>query len=676
VLPIRSQEEFESGAAGGEAEQHPHSIARSLYYPDRIYLSHDVGGCWRSEDGGESWMKCLDEGLWVNKGQSIEVDPEDPDTVFFEVDNSYDYLAEGWEGIYRSRDGGDSWELVLQTDTGYDSSLHRIYRHNIAFDLMSATGTGAERWYAAFPGNGLYRSDDGGDTWGSGPVADLSGHAIVYAVRTHPSDGHTVYVASSEGLHASTTDGTGLAPIGDLPAGDISSLEIHPADPLVLYATVLGDGLYRSGDGGTGFTLVRSFDAARVFMNRGYPDTLYLVGISDNTITTHDAGGSWIEDMVTQPFPGLGREGGWKGRIAGQLTGIVPDLTDPDEAVAFSRATLWKTTDGGSVFRDSSTGFTGFAWSWWNDGAAFDRGDPDRFMFFNCDVGTVITHSAGDWFERRNDQAWDWYSAGEISWIGTYAGDFHPTDPDVLVASVGGYFSTKIMTSDDEGRTWVLADGQDDERNLFISFHPGDPDVVYAGRMISTDGGSSFSLVDFGSFAGSEPEILGMCEADPDTVYAMTDDRSAILRSDDRGSSWIEYAAPGWTFRRLDSLPTFAADPHDCDLVWTIDDSGDLASFDGSAWTSAGVLALSGGDHIGNHVRTVAVDPVDPDVVYAGMFSSGVPCAFRSLDGGSTWEDITLNLPRAGMSAMAVNPHTRELMKGSAIGTWIFPAPP
>jgi photosystem II stability/assembly factor-like uncharacterized protein len=74
-------------------------------------------------------------------------------------------------------------------------------------------------------------------------------------------------------------------------------------------------------------------------------------------------------------------------------------------------------------------------------------------------------------------------------------------------------------------------------------------------------------------------------------------------------------------------------------------------------------------------VRTVTVDPNDNQVLYAGMHATGLSCIWRSLDGGSTWEDITENLPRMGMSAMTVNPHTSELYRGSAFGTWIYPAP-
>jgi photosystem II stability/assembly factor-like uncharacterized protein len=671
VLPIRSEEEVNLGLKGGEAEQHPHGMARSIADPDIIYLSHDVGGVWRSRDGGETWAKALDKGLFVRAGQSIEVDPVDPSIVLFEADNSWNWLASGYEGLFRSTNGGDDWDLVLQTDTHYDSGKHRLYRHNIAFDPSSVSGDRAERWYAAFPDHEVFRSEDGGESWT--PVCPLAGHDIVYALHAHPSDGQTVYLATSLGLFVSHDRGENFLPLGNLPAGEVSSIAIHST---VLYVTVLDNGLYRSTNGGAAFSLVRAFDAARVFINPGYPDTVYLVGSSSNTVITHDGGNTWIEDMETRPAPGLGREGSWKSRIAGQLTGIVPDPEDPDEAVAFSRATLWKTVDGGHLFKDSSTGFTGFAWSWWNCGAAFDPLDPDRMAFFNCDVGMTITHNGGLWFERRNDQAWGWYDASLITWIGTYAGSFQPLPfSQRIVASVGGYFTTKLMNTFDEGEHWNLPPAQNDERNLFIAFHPNDPDLVYAGKKISLDGGATFQDVDFSVYGTLDPAILGMCGAQPDTVYAVSEDRRRILRSDDRGTSWSEYVHAGWTFTKLDSLPTFAADPVDPDRIYTIDSQGDLAFYDGQSWTSTGVLALAGGTHYGNFVRTVAVDPNDNQVVYAGMFANGLSCIWRSLDRGETWQDITENLPRAGMSAMAVNPHTSELYKGSAIGTWIHPAP-
>jgi len=674
VMPIRSEEEFNLGLVGGEAEQHPHSIARSPSDPNIIYLSHDACQTWKSTDGGESWRKSLGIGLLLTAGQSIEVDPADSNIVMLNVAADSDWLQTNLEGLYRSADGGDNWSRVLQTATHFDSSLHRIYRHNIAADRASVTGGRAARWYVAYPNNALYRSENYGDFFLY--VTSLSGHDTIYGIQTHPSDGNTIYVASSNGLYASTTKGSSLTLLGDLPAGQVGSVQIHPTDANIIYATIRSNGLYKSTNAGAHFTLLKSFDAAYVFMNYGFPDTLYLVGDGANTIITHNAGGSWITNMVTHPAPGLGRDGSsWKSRIAGMASGVVPNPTSRDEAVAFARATLWKTTDGGHNFYDSSTLFTGYSWGWWNHGVAFDPYSPDRFATFNMDVGMAITSTAGDYFANRNPNAWTWYTQGLISWIGAYAGALQPIPgSQVIVASVGGYFDTEIMRTANEGLSWTLVTASP-EQNLFIAFHPNDANLVYAGDKISRNAGVTFAPVDFGSFNTYDPSILGMCLAHPDTIYAMDADRRRILRSDDQGTSWNLYTQTGWQFRRLDPLPTFAVSPCDPDKIYTLNSSYDLAVFDGSSWRATGVLSLAGGINLNNFVRTVAIDPRYPAIIYAGTFAAGLSCIFRSTDDGYTWTDITYNHPRAGGSPLAVNPHTGELFRGGVFGTWILPPP-
>ncbi|MEP4077951.1 hypothetical protein [Haloferula sp.] len=672
-MPIRSEEEHTMGLFGGEAEQHPHGITRCLSHPDVIYWSHDIGGVWRSDNAGRTWRKTVGAGLPSRYGQSIEVDPDDPETVFIILDNSFNWLLpDSAEGLYRSRDGGDSFIQVLSAP----SIIYRIHRHNIAFDAASRTVSGATRWYAVFPDHGLYRSDDSADTWAL--QSDLTGHTTVYTVETHPSDGETVYVATSLGLFSSSDQGAGLASLGDLPAGSVSSVQVHPETPNVIYAVLRNQGLYRSTDSGRSFSLLRSFNAGRLALNPGHPDTMYLSGISGaNTITSHDGGQSWITDMVTLPAPGLNRAGdAWKAKIEGALTGIVPNPTDPEEAVAYSRGTMWKTTDGGQTFFDSSTLFTGYSASWGLRSMTFDRFDSDRFALFNNDVGMTITENLSEFFDRRNDQAAGWRSSGEIEWLGTYSGDFQPIEgSEVIVASIGNYFRSEIMRSANAGESWTLVTDEV-HPNYFVSFHPDDPDVVYAGNKISLDAGLSFSEVDFGTFNSLSPEIVGMCRGDGDTIYAMdASARNTLLRSDDRGVTWYQYAKPGWNFRWLDSYPSFEADPENPDKVYTLDSGHDLAIFDGSTWTSTGVLALAGGETNGNFVRRIAVDPTHPEVVYAGLAASGVPCVFRSVDGGATWVDITGNSPQTGSDAIQVNPHTGELFRGTGSGNWIHPPP-
>ncbi|OHB60455.1 MAG: hypothetical protein A2Y12_16400 [Planctomycetes bacterium GWF2_42_9] len=686
VLPIRSQQEYQQSKIGGEAEQHPRDISRSVSNPNVIYISHDVAQVWRSDDAGTTWRKPLCKNLSLIYANSIEADPVNPDIVFVSVSYWYDWKHPDKEGVYRSTDGGNTWSFVLATTTHFDSSTHRIYRHSITFDPNSSDGSKALRWYAAFPKNGLFRSQDGGNTWNN--VCSLATHNVIYKVMVNPVSGR-VYIASDLGLYSSSECGVNLQKIGNLPVGPVTSLAINPQNPDMIYAVIKGNGLYRSTDAGATFSLLKSFNALFVFVNSGFPNTIYLVGDgNNNTIISHNGGSTWITNMYTVPAPGLGRDGSsWKSVIAGPHTAIAPNPTDENEAVAFSRATLWKTTDGGHSFVDSSTLFTGYAWTWWNNGgAAFNRLNSNRFAFFNFDVGMAITDSAGDYFDVRNSQAYTWTQQGIISWYSTHAGDFCPiANSNTIVASIGQTFSTQLMRSTDGGLNWQLPpiNGQTltssnastySENNYLIAFNPAEPNIVYAGNKISADCGAHFNTVNFGAYASKSPSIIGMCNAVGSTIYAVSADRYEIYRSDNKGTNWNLYTRPGWKLAKYDNKPVITVDPCEPNIIYTLNSDGDMARFNGSLWTSFHILNLAGDDPA-NFVSNIAIDPTHPEIIYAATYSAGLPCVFRTTDGGSHWQDISSNLPRLGGSSIAVNPHTGELFKGSAAGTWIFPAP-
>lgn len=100
VMPVRSEEEFNLGMIGREAMQHMHGIARSASNPDIIYTAHDVGQIWKSTDAGETWEKPLGKNLSLICGQSIEVDPVNPNIVFVIVAYVWNWLATDYEGLY------------------------------------------------------------------------------------------------------------------------------------------------------------------------------------------------------------------------------------------------------------------------------------------------------------------------------------------------------------------------------------------------------------------------------------------------------------------------------------------------------------------------------------------------------------------------------------------------
>lgn len=376
VLPIRSQEEYNNGETGGEGFQHPHSIAQCRTVPDVIYWAEDIAQVWKSVDAGDTWHKVRGEGFMVKRSQSIEVDPVNPDMVLVIGENHSNVdvtWAQEFVGLYKTEDGGVTWDHVLHAP----NAIFRSYQHNIAYDPTSITASGATMWYAAFfPGENLYRSEDSGETWEM--VSSLAAHSSIYCLSVHHIDG-SIFLASNNGFYKSTNGGTSFLNTGNLPAGEVSSIAVDEVNDYV-YAVVKGTGLYRSIDRGESFSLVRSDDALFVFINPGYPDKIYLVRTSSNVIVSSDSGLSWNTNVTVHPPEGLDRY--WKNQIYGDFSGIAPHPGNPDEAVAYCNANFYKTTDGGDEFYNSSTLFTGAAWSFYNYAASFDKENPRRFFLF------------------------------------------------------------------------------------------------------------------------------------------------------------------------------------------------------------------------------------------------------------------------------------------------------
>ena len=268
AMPIRSEGEFTRGELGGRAEQFLQGATRCLADPNVIYLSHDCSVMWRSRDGGKTWEKPLNHGLLLAHGQSIQVDPVDCNRLVTVVDEAWDYKNTEFSGIYVSEDGGDHWDFV-QAGPAMNS---RRYEHDIAFAPSSVDAQGATRWYAALYTEsgeddhdqaGLFRSDDRGATWQR--LADLSSHFPVYEIRVSAGNADEVLLASGSGLYRSTDGGESLAPTGDLPKGEVTSMTWSPDDTSVVHAVVRdssANGLYRSDDGGGTFTRLTVADSA------------------------------------------------------------------------------------------------------------------------------------------------------------------------------------------------------------------------------------------------------------------------------------------------------------------------------------------------------------------------------------------------------------------------------
>jgi len=182
-----------------------------------------------------------------------------------------------------------------------------------------------------------------------------------------------------------------------------------------------------------------------------------------------------------------------------------------------------------------------------------------------------------------------------------------------MASVVGDVFDKILIFTADYGQTWQVADDVSNH-NWRVAYHPANPDIVWAGDKRSTDGGRSYTRLPFPSALDEAGlQVLSYCIAAPDTIYAVARGSGRILRSDDTGDTWALYATAPGSVAPFDPIITFASDPADCDVVYALDEEGDLARYDGAAWESLGVL-----DHVAapadyfHYVRAVQVDPGTP----------------------------------------------------------------
>src|SRR5688572_2142592 len=187
-MPIRSEKQAAAGMKGGEGGQCLHGIARSPADDKRIYLAIDVVGVWRSNDGGASWEMCRMEGLHVLGTSSVETNPRNKDDVLVYAQAVWEQPREKEEGLYRSMDGGMTWRRVIDVR---NEDKRRGQRH-----LIDYAADGRRVYFLAYAGEksqgGLYVSNDAGNTF-EGPISlqDTVGTEI----QVDPRNPDVLYVA-------------------------------------------------------------------------------------------------------------------------------------------------------------------------------------------------------------------------------------------------------------------------------------------------------------------------------------------------------------------------------------------------------------------------------------------------------------------------------------------------
>ena len=233
----------------GEMAVHPDD-------PDLVYAAalgnpfgrNEERGVYRSRDGGQSWENVL----FLNDSTgavSIVMNPANPDELFagmWRAERKPWTLISGSEesGIYRTRDGGDTW-------TKLGGGLPDGLVGKVGLSISAANPSRVYAMVEAEPGNGLWRSDDSGETWTFvNGESRLAGRAFYYHhVVADPTDANTIYVLNTR-LYRSRDGGETFTMI-PVPHGDVHDLWVHPDDPETFVVGTDGGAVVTLNDGAT-----------------------------------------------------------------------------------------------------------------------------------------------------------------------------------------------------------------------------------------------------------------------------------------------------------------------------------------------------------------------------------------------------------------------------------------
>lgn len=653
-----------------------------------LYAGAAGGGVWKSTDGGATFAPIFDE-----HPQSIGVialDPQQPDQRIWVG------TGETWtrnsvsvgKGLYESTDGGVNWKNI-----GFENG-ERI--SGIAFNPDNS-----QEAYVAVLGalwgdseeRGVYKTTDGGQSWEKILYVDETTGAS--DVVMDPNDPNTLYASlwefrrtpwsfasggENSGLYKSTDGGKSWNKIHKgFPKGKLGriAVAVAPSDPKILYAVLETEekkdrGLYRSDDAGASWRLlnsdfglvVRPFYFSRIVVDPKNPDVVAKAGL----------------------FGSISRDGGKTFKNMGPMHADIHDIWfDPNDSDR-----MYTGTDGG-VYR---------SWNGGSTMEMVENLPISQFYHISIDSAQPYNiygglQDNGSWYGPSSSpggvEARDWNNIG--------AGDGfrvlkHPTKNIIYSEMQGAENVWRYNVDEDKLRTvQPLAEKGDPKLrfnwNAPIALSTHQPDRLYIGSQFlhkSEDMGNSWTKISpdlttndpakqqqaesgglsvDNSGAENHTTIFTIAESplDENIIWVGTDDGNVQLTRDG-GKSWTN------VIENVSGLPAnswvyhIEASTHEPGTAYAVFDrhtSNDMnpyvykTSDYGQSWQAIHTSEIEG------FVRNLQEDYVNPNLLFLGT-ELGL---YITVDGGKHWNKFTNNMPAVAVHHMELHPKTHDLVMGT-----------
>jgi photosystem II stability/assembly factor-like uncharacterized protein len=589
-------------------------------------------GVYRSTDGGKTWeARGLAESKHIGR---LWVDPRNADVVLAAVQGHF-FGPSPERGVFRSSDGGRSWEKVLFVDE--NSGAVDLAADPAAPDTIFAA-TWQVRYYPWLsyftpnvgPGSGLFKSTDGGKTWARLTEHGLPGGTLgrIGLAVAPGSQGQRVYatIAATPGAGLYRSDDGGgswqyVNPNGGFASDYFSSITVDPKQQDTLY--VMGQSIRRSTDGGKTFDFFRGApggdDYHFLWIDPERTERM-IVASDQGTVVTVNGGGSWSS---------------WYNQPTGQFYHVATDDRFPYWLYSGQQ-------DSGTVRVASRSDYGQLTFRDWHPVGGDERdydipfpGDPD--VVFGSGLGGRLSRWDGRTGQVSNVAPWPISSYGarptsvryRSTWITPLAISALPPHAIYLGAQV-------LFRSTDQGQHWETVSPD------LSGAVPNTPDCATGDVPLSRARACGFGVI----------STIAPSPIDKDLVWVGTDD-GLIHVTRDGGKSWKNVTPPGlaeWSrLAQIDASATAAGTAYAAVDRHRLDDDRPYLYIThdfGKTWRAA----ISGLPAEG-WVAVVRQDRVKAGLLFAGT-SRG---AFVSFNDGEAWRPLQLNLPTTGVNDLTIH---------------------
>jgi photosystem II stability/assembly factor-like uncharacterized protein len=274
----------------------PSQVRDAVYAVDPgIGGIYDCGGIFKSDNGGVSWTK-KNSGLDVYPqnmagGEShayhIAIDPTSASICYVTVDLTYSFMSGPYSRIYKTTNGGEYWAQLIEKPGDWPAYRSKAF-HCIAIDPLDHS-----RIYASATYGGVFKSMDGGATWNPIGTGLLGIDTLDLVIN--PNQTSQIFAGTSNGVFMSSDSGASWSVAG-LASTNIQCLLRTSNSPVALYAGTAA-GLFKSVDGAATWSAINTgltnTDIRAVASDPGNPSAIYAGTYGGGVFKSADAGATW-----------------------------------------------------------------------------------------------------------------------------------------------------------------------------------------------------------------------------------------------------------------------------------------------------------------------------------------------------------------------------------------------